>query len=200
MAAQLGEPPDEASKRAIDGNLPVSVSGDGRPAGAGHGRQVIAQLTVRRAAADGPWTFTAQVGTHVALIEAVRIVVEDQATQRLAFMRCMPRGCFAEARLDEAQASALTRRSEPAKLEHHNADVPSSPSRFPFAGFGPPGRVSRVHRSVAAWSRSHAFTTTKSTAGTMQDQWSSRASRLPSSPVRSSRSRTRTVAAAIATM
>jgi hypothetical protein len=44
MAAQLGEPPDEASKRAIDGNLPVSVSGDGGPV----------QVTVGRSSPSSP--------------------------------------------------------------------------------------------------------------------------------------------------
>lgn len=84
--------------------------------------QVLALLTAQRGTPEGQMAFTAQVGMNTTVGEPMRLLIEDQAVLTLAFRRCMPRGCFAEARLPEGEARALARRNDAAKLDYRDAD------------------------------------------------------------------------------
>lgn len=84
--------------------------------------QVLALLTARRGTPGGPITFMAQLGPNATVTEPARLVIEDQAVLNFAFRRCMPRGCFAEVQVPDAEASTVARRTDAARLDYRDAE------------------------------------------------------------------------------
>lgn len=81
----------------------------------------IAMIAFGRDKAGEPLRIVVQLPVNVTFEGGVRAALADGAGADLAFRRCTPVGCFADARLDEATVGQFSRQTSPGRIKFKDA-------------------------------------------------------------------------------
>lgn len=82
----------------------------------------VSQVAIGRAAKTDPLKIVVQVPVNVWLATGPRLLWDDkQPALALAFKRCVPGGCFADADLSDDLLRRMRARAEPGRLEYKDA-------------------------------------------------------------------------------
>lgn len=126
----VGPPP----RRQCEMTQTVHSQAQGQP---GAAAQPVAQWAVGRTAPNEPYRFVVQLPVNLALATPVRLVAEGDPAVALAFARCLPIGCFAEATLSEDALRRLRARNadQPGRIEFRDAAEREMQFPLSFRGF-----------------------------------------------------------------
>lgn len=96
----------------------------------------VSQVAIGRAAKADPLKLVVQIPVNVWLAGGPRILWDDkQPPLALAFKRCMPAGCFADAEVSDDLLRRLRGRTEPGRLEYKDALQRDVAVPISFKGF-----------------------------------------------------------------
>jgi invasion protein IalB len=96
----------------------------------------IAQIEIVRPAPKDPMRIVIQLPANISLPSAVRVAVDDKDAQplELAWRKCVPGGCFAEAELKEDVIKRFRAQTGNGKMQFKDAGGHDVPLPFSFRG------------------------------------------------------------------
>ncbi len=99
-------------------------------------RQPIAEIAMSRLNKADPIRVTVHVASNISLPSIVKLSYREAHGVELAWRRCAPVGCFADAALTDAQANIFHIQDEPGAIEFF--DAAGRPQKLPmsFRGLG----------------------------------------------------------------